>query len=211
MDSPTKGIVYRPHIRQPLSLLSTVVFTMMNGTTSDPVQCELRADAKELLWIGNASLFSWHPCSCTRNRVYRAMGWYWPILHCVPRQQGGGDVRVDLTGSRLLNDLVDPPSQQTDIVLITHAVPTVSWQLMKYLKTHDILWLDNERSDRKGFAVTEECRSLESVSVTALHNCGFKRDIKNNKKNRCRHYNRKCINNADRGLRLLKYVRRHVP
>lgn len=44
-----------------------------------------------------------------------------------------------LTGSRFLNDLVDPPSQQTDIVLITHAVPTVSWQLMKYLKTHDIL------------------------------------------------------------------------
>lgn len=97
MDSPTIGIVYRPHIRQPVSLLSTVVLTMMNGTTSDPVQCELRADAKELLWIGNAPLFSWHPCSCTRNRVYRAMGWYWPILHCVPRQQGGGDARVDLS------------------------------------------------------------------------------------------------------------------
>lgn len=97
MDSPTIGIVYRPHIRQPLSPLSTVVLTMMNGTTSDPVQCELRADAKELLWIGNASLFSWHPCSYTRNRVYRAMGWYRPILRCVPRQQGGGDAHVDLS------------------------------------------------------------------------------------------------------------------
>lgn len=163
MDSPTIGIVYRPHIRQPLSLLSTVVLTMMNGTTSDPVQCELRADAKEQLWIGNAPLFSWHPCSCTRNRVYRAMGWYWPILHCVPRQQGGGDARVGLSlGAPQWFGW--PAEPQTDIVLITHAVPTVSRQLMKYLKTPDILWLDNERSDRKGFAVTGMHRSEVSAN-----------------------------------------------
>lgn len=59
--------------------------TMLNHTKSNPVQLKLSANPKELPWISKATLFHEHPCSCTRQRAYCTLGWYWPILIWVPR------------------------------------------------------------------------------------------------------------------------------
>lgn len=59
--------------------------TTLNHTKSNPVQLKVSANPEELSWISKATLFHEHPCSCTRQRAYCTIGWYWPILLRVPR------------------------------------------------------------------------------------------------------------------------------
>lgn len=90
------------------------------------VQLEPRADPKELLWIGKGPLFYEHRCSCTRHRAYCTTGWYWPTLHRVPRQRGGGETHLDLVlgaaSSIIWSSQKEP---QTDIVRTHFATPSV--------------------------------------------------------------------------------------
>lgn len=129
------------------------------------------------------------------------MDWYWPILRCVPRQQGGGDTHLDFT-----------LGAASSIIWLTHKVTEkyctnwicnvyTSWQLMKYLKGVS----PNRRTSCSRITVTVQCqRNLcKPEDFSFIVSEDQKWPYRHNRK-----YSKS--NNADRGLWSIVHLRHSV-